>query len=137
MRERHVLSELDRLRLRELLVDLRASGRAHADHVALLGRRLREARVVEQQHVPRDVITMNSMLAVRDLEVGERWRCTLAYPQDADLLDRRVSVALPLGAMLLGQRVGDTVACPAGSGERRLRIERLYYQPEASGHFHL
>jgi len=137
MWEQHVLTEVDRLRLRELLDWLLSAGGAQKECVDLLSRRVKEARVVDQRNVPRDVVTMNSLVGLRDLDADEKWSCTLAYPQDADPVSRKVSVAVPLGAMILGRRVGDTVECPVASGTRQLRIERVYYQPEAAGDFHL
>lgn len=137
MRERHVLTEVDQLRLRELLDYLMSAGGARKEYVDLLSQRIKEARVLEQRSVPRDVVTMNSLVGLRDLDANEKWSCTLAYPQDADLARHKVSVAVPLGAMILGQRVGDTVECPVSSGTRQLCIERVYYQPEAAGDFHL
>lgn len=137
MRERHVLTDVDRLRLRELLDYLLACGGARMEYVDLLSQRLKDACVVEQRRVPRDVVTMNSLVGVRDLDANEKRTWTLAYPHDADLVARKVSVAAPVGAMILGQRVGDTVECPAAAGVRRLRIERVYYQPEAAGDYYL
>lgn len=137
MRERHLLTEVDQLRLRELLDWLLSSGGARKEYVDLLSQRIKDAHVVEQRSMPRDVVTMNSLVGMRDLDANEKWSCTLAYPQDADVVARKVSVAVPLGAMILGQRVGDTVECPVASGVRHLRIERVYYQPEAAGDYYL
>ena len=137
MRQRHMLTEVDQVRLRELLDSLSSCGGVEKEHAGLLCRRVSEARVIPQRGVPRDLVTMNSLVGLRDLDANEKWSCTLAYPQDADVVARRVSVAVPFGAMILGQRVGDMVECPTGSGARHLRIERVYYQPEASGDYHL
>jgi regulator of nucleoside diphosphate kinase len=38
---------------------------------------------------------------------------------------------------LIGQRAGDTVEWTVPGGFRRVRIDRVLYQPEAAGHFHL
>jgi regulator of nucleoside diphosphate kinase len=43
----------------------------------------------------------------------------------------------PLGLALLGTRVGQIVKFDAPAGQRRLKVERILYQPEASGDFHL
>jgi regulator of nucleoside diphosphate kinase len=48
-----------------------------------------------------------------------------------------VSVASPLGANMLGKRVGQIVHWPAGANVRRLRIQQVLYQPEAAGDYHL
>ena len=43
----------------------------------------------------------------------------------------------PLGTALLGTRVGDVVEFAAPAGTRRLKVEKVLYQPEAAGDFHL
>ena len=50
-----------------------------------------------------------------------------------------VGVAVGLlfvGMALLGYRVGDTIEWKVPGRMRRLRIERMIYQPEASGDYH-
>jgi regulator of nucleoside diphosphate kinase len=49
----------------------------------------------------------------------------------------KVSVLAPLGMALLGARAGDTVLVHAPAGIRRLKIERVLYQPESAGDLHL
>jgi regulator of nucleoside diphosphate kinase len=62
---------------------------------------------------------------------------TLVYDADADAFGERVSVLAPLGASILGARVGDVVEWQSRRGPRQLRIERILYQPEAAGDFDL
>jgi regulator of nucleoside diphosphate kinase len=38
---------------------------------------------------------------------------------------------------LLGARVGKVVQFGAPAGPRRLKVEKILYQPEAAGDFHL
>ena len=45
----------------------------------------------------------------------------------------RLSVLTPLGVRLLGFRVGDVIEWPVPCGVRRLRVERILFQPEAAG----
>jgi regulator of nucleoside diphosphate kinase len=137
MDNQHLLTQVDQLRLRELLDHLSAAGQVPRSHLDLLSDRVRAARVVEPREVPRDVVTMNSLVGIRSLENDEKWSCTLAYPQDASLVERKVAVTVPLGAMLLGRRVGDTLESSELLGQRRFVVERVYYQPEAAGDFHL
>ncbi len=132
-----ILTDVDQLRLRELLNHFSPCDGVAREYVELLSEWVKQARVVDQRNVPRDVVTMNSLIGMRDLDINEKWSCTLALPQDADLVARKVSVVAPLGATIRDRRVGDTVQCPVGSGMRHLCIERVYYQPEAAGDYHL
>lgn len=98
---------------------------------------LRRGSVVASCKVGRDVITMNSTVRVRDLDTDERETYTLVYPADADIDEGRLSVLAPLGAALLGEKARHVVECATPRGVRRLRIERILYQPEAAGDYHL
>ena len=72
-----------------------------------------------------------------DLGRGEKFTCKLAYPAEADPVRPSVSVAAPLGTAMLGARVGQTIACWVGEAVRCVKVERIFYQPEAAGDFHL
>ncbi len=102
-----------------------------------LEQELKAGEVVAPARVPRGVVTMNSKLSLRDLASDERDTYTLSYPQEADIDEGRVSVMAPLGRALLGAKVGDVVEFDAPAGTRRIKIERILYQPEAAGDFHL
>jgi len=98
---------------------------------------LRRGSVVASCKVGRDVVTMNSTVRVRDVQNGEQKTYTLVYPVDADIDEGRVSVLAPLGAALLGAKSRQTVVVTTPRGDRRLKIERILYQPEAAGDYHL
>ena len=98
---------------------------------------LHRAVIVEPTAVPADVITMNSRARLRDLDDGEIMEYTLVFPNDADIETGRVSVLAPIGTALIGYRAGDIIEWPVPEGVRRLMVEAVLYQPEASGDFHL
>ena len=98
---------------------------------------LRQSSVIAPTKVGNDVVTMNSKVRVRDLDNGQRETYTLVYPADADIDEGRLSVLAPLGAALLGAKARHVVECATPRGVRRLRIERILYQPEAAGDYHL
>lgn len=102
-----------------------------------LEQELRQGQVVAPSHVPKGIVTMNSKVRVRDLKSDERETYTLVYPKDADINDGRLSVLAPLGQALLGAKVGEVVAVDAPAGVRKIKVERILYQPEAAGDFHL
>jgi len=131
-----LINERDFDRLYELVQSPRLRA-THAPMVSMLKRELTGGTVVAPASVPKDVVTMNSRVRFRDLATGERETYTLVYPEMADLELERLSVLTPLGAALLGASVGDVVECNTPGGIRRLRIEKLLYQPEAAGDFHL
>jgi len=131
------ITQSDRARLLVLLTRLRNWGDTPPDHLRALEERLDTARVLKTGDIPSSVITMNSLVGLRDLDLNEKFNCTLSYPDAADVVKHKVSVTAPLGNRMLGAREGDTIECPVVSGLRTLRVERVYYQPEAAQDFHL
>ncbi len=92
---------------------------------------------VKQETVPKDVVTMNSKVTLKDLTSGKDITCTLVFPDEADSAQGKVSVLAPLGMAILGYRVGDKISWQMPSGVRELQIETVHYQPEAAGDYQL
>jgi regulator of nucleoside diphosphate kinase len=137
MHRNDLITHADARRLRALTRRLKASGRSRMDHVAALSRRIGKARLVGPRDIPRNVVTLNSRVRLRDMDSGKRLTLTLADPFDISMFGDRLSVAGPYGTALLGKRVGQVVSWTLGSKVRRYRIEQVIYQPEAAGDFHL
>jgi regulator of nucleoside diphosphate kinase len=133
-RSRRCLTAFDSERLRILLASARTPGSKLNAYLDRLQRLLEAADIVAPRDVPRDVVTMNSKVRLKDDEAGEDMALSLVFPadaaQDADPEKFDVSILSPLGLSLLGRRIGDIVG-------RRVRIDELLYQPEAAGEFHL
>lgn len=105
-------------------------------YLATLAAELDRAVIVAPDEVTPDVVTMNSRIRLRD---GRRtWIMSLVYPENADPEEGSISVLAPLGAAILGCRVGQSVAFRVpGGGERTCEILSVLYQPEAAGDLHL
>lgn len=123
------ITEIDQSRLRTLI-----ALEDEAD-VVDLEHEIERAIVVEPQQVKRDVVTMNSR-AVLNLD-DEEMEVALVYPEDADGSDGKLSVCSSIGTAILGYREGDAIDWRTPHRTRRIRIERVLYQPEAAGDFHL
>ena len=95
----------------------------------LLDEVLQNASVIASEHVPSDVIRMNSRFRVLDLDNGRRARYTLAFPENADISAGRLSILAPLGASVLGRRREEVVEVKVPGGTRRLKIEYTLYRP--------
>jgi len=131
------ITEFDKTRLEELLtVAEQFGGHDRKDLNALAGE-LKRGKVVPSNQVPPDVVTMNSKVSLRDTDSGETMTYRLVFPKDADVDQGAISVLAPVGMAILGYAVGDVVEWPVPSGVRRLSIEKVLYQPEAAGDFHL
>jgi regulator of nucleoside diphosphate kinase len=83
-----------------------------------------------------DVVTMNSRIEIVDVHSGRRQVLTVCYPRDAEPAAGCISVLSPVGASLLGLRVGDTATWLTPHGEpRAAAIVAIPYQPESSGDY--
>ncbi|RYZ06973.1 MAG: GNAT family N-acetyltransferase [Alphaproteobacteria bacterium] len=123
------ITEMDKDRLESLIECEQGPTVVELEH------EIERAIVVEPQRVAPHVVTMNSKVALRlDNEKNE---VALVYPQDADERDRKVSVLSDVGAAILGYKEGDAIDWMVSERTRRIMIEKVIYQPEASGDFHL
>ena len=95
---------------------------------------LHRAIIVPQAEVPPDVVTMNSDVVYEDVATGARRSIRVVFPKDADAGSGCVSVLAPIGAALLGLRVGQVIDWMVPNGVKRIRVAELRYQPEAAGH---
>jgi regulator of nucleoside diphosphate kinase len=107
----------------ERLVDLALSSMDRMPGAVMLFEELKRARTVE--HLPRDAIGINSVVTFE--YDGARYRdYALVDPHDADFSSGRISVLTPVGAMLLGLSVGQTMDWTGDDGRaHRVTIEQV------------
>lgn len=124
--EKHavVVSEQDFGRLSAMLAKL------SPEQAALLEEELAGATVVPQQQLPADIVAMGSRASFRDLDTGAEFTVTLVYPGDASVDAHRVSVLAPVGAALIGLKVGQSIEWPVPRGaQRRLQVVAVEQDP--------
>jgi regulator of nucleoside diphosphate kinase len=131
------ITQYDRQRLLKLLQEERFGEYRKSPYLESLQAELDRAQIVAPKEVPNNVITMNSQVSLVDLESGEEEIYTLVFPEDADLAQGKVSVLAPIGTAMLGYEVGDIFEWEVPAGKRRLRVEKILFQPEASGNYDL
>ena len=94
------------------------------------------AEQVPSPAVPADVVTMYSQIQILEDGTPQPRTLTLCYPDDAEPHLGFISVLSPVGASLLGQRVGATARWRTPNGDAcAADIVALLFQPEASGDF--
>ncbi|WP_374077088.1 nucleoside diphosphate kinase regulator [Bdellovibrio bacteriovorus] len=99
---------------------------------------LSRANVISQKEIPHDVVTMNSRVKFLDESTGSESEMTLVYPQDAKLEAGRISILAPVGIALLGLSAGQSIDWKMPNGAtKKLKVQEVIYQPEASGQFEL
>ena len=103
------------------------------DTVSRLYDALMNAKKLSQDVISGNVITMNSRVLLQDISSEREAELTITYPQDAANRERKVSVFSPIGAALLGKKVGDVVSWKTPAGDGQFEILKVSYQPEALG----
>ena len=138
MRSRRIyITKPDMQKLRALIAGVQASSSRTKATLNKLEEELNRAKVVNPQKVPKDVVTMNSQVRIRDIDSSEESTYTIVFPSEANVANNRISILAPIGTALLGYRVGDVVDWEVPSGLKRLEIVETLYQPEAAGDYHL
>ncbi|MBX3379066.1 MAG: nucleoside diphosphate kinase regulator [Phycisphaeraceae bacterium] len=130
------VTESDMLRLRNVINSIRGDDDRDRPYLKVLESELDRAVVLSPDQIAPDVVTMNSRARLRD---GRRtWTMTLVFPELADSEEGCISILAPLGAAILGCRVGQSVEFRVPDGETRsCDILSVLYQPEAAGDRHL
>lgn len=117
------------------LVDIINKKWDHNDSDKNLLTELNRAVIVEPQDVPSDVITMNSLVVFRDIELKEELEYWFVFPDDADIGQKKISVLSPIGCALLGYKIGDIISVNTPKGEKQLKVEKILHQPESHGNY--
>jgi regulator of nucleoside diphosphate kinase len=133
LKQKIVITQSDHEHLEELLASEFTQAIGPSDYLEGLEAELERADVVDPARVPRNVVTMNSTVKLRDLDTHEVETYTLVFPEQADIANSKLSVLAPVGTAILGQRVGDVLRWRVPAGWRRLKVERVLYQPERAG----
>ncbi|AKV03362.1 Regulator of nucleoside diphosphate kinase [Labilithrix luteola] len=128
-----LVTDMDLERLTRLLHT--RVGLAYRRESTLLRQKLKRARIVPAEAIPRDVVTMNSRVVLLPPDGIGAHELQVVYPWSLNA-PNTASVLASLGLALLGHTPGDDVRddetwAPLG------RIFSVPYQPEAAGDMHL
>jgi regulator of nucleoside diphosphate kinase len=130
------VTSVDRRRLEKLIETAEGQdGGANHQYLRKLENELDRAETVSPEEVPGDVITMRSRVQLSDLDIGEKVVYTLVFPTEADSSEGKISVLAPVGTAMLGYSEGSVIEWQVPSGLRRLKVEKVLYQPEAAGDY--
>lgn len=136
MKQRKIfITAFDKERLDNLVAAARKADGRTRSHLEDLALELSRAAIVEAGQIPANIVTMNSKVIIEDRESSEKETYTLVFPNEADIESGAISVLAPIGTAILGYKEGSDVDWPVPSGKRKIRIEKVIYQPEASGRF--
>jgi regulator of nucleoside diphosphate kinase len=131
------ITDTDKKRLKQLITETRAFGSEHEIYLEKLEKELNRGKVVKSKEIPKDVITMNSKVRLKDLDTREEMIYWLVFPDDANPDQNKISILAPIGTALIGYRVENVIEWKVPAGLRKLKVLEVLYQPEAAGDYHL
>ncbi|MDD5008223.1 MAG: nucleoside diphosphate kinase regulator [Syntrophorhabdaceae bacterium] len=98
---------------------------------------LDKARVVDPKNIPDNVVTMNSIVRIKDLDTGEEKTFTLVFPGKTNITEKAISILAPIGTALIGYGEGDIIEWKVPAGTKRFQVMEVIYQPERLGNYDL
>lgn len=84
--------------------------------IATLEKMLRNSRVVHQDDIQADVVSIGSRVKVKDLELDEVFEFELVSSAESNPSENKISNESPVGQALAGQKVGAVVKVNAPAG---------------------
>ena len=135
MKDGIIVTETDKKRLKKLISEKSCRGAKMDENLSALEREIERAEVVSAGELPEHIVTMNTRAILR--VDGEKLEASLVYPQDADWTANKLSVLSPIGTAILGYGEGADIEWEIPDGTTAISIEKILYQPEAEGDYHL
>lgn len=83
---------------------------------------LKNATVVDENEIPKDVVGVGCVVKVKDYEFDEEDEYTIVGSAEADPINNRISNESPVGNGLIGKKVGDEVEIPVPDGVNKYKI---------------
>jgi regulator of nucleoside diphosphate kinase len=131
------VTEPDYHRLSALIETTRERDGVDIEYLKKLEAELDRAEIVDSKDIPKNVITMRSRVRLKDVATGQANTYSLVFPTEADFIEGKISILAPIGTAILGYKAGDTIEWSVPSGLRRIKVDEILYQPEASGDYEL
>ncbi len=120
-----LLSDTDHTRLCAFLASLKPKGLHQKLVLYTLEYVLQKASVVPEQDLPADVVRMNCRVWLQEVSAGAGASFLLAFPWEADLAAKKLSVLSTVGSAVLGRRAGEIIECLNSRKRARYRIRRI------------
>ena len=83
---------------------------------------LKNVEVVGQDEVDADTVGIGSRVKLNDVEMDEEVEYTIVGSTEADALNGKISNESPVGAALIGSKVGETIVVETISGDLEFKI---------------
>ena len=93
--------------------------------IRFLQKVLEHSRVITPDVLPKDRVCLLSHVEFTNLSTNPRMKFEIVSPHEMDLEAGKISLKSPIGAALMGKKVGEIAEARVPSGTLRLRIESI------------
>ena len=93
--------------------------------IRFLQKILEYSRVIDPDNLPKDRVSLLSQVEFTNLATNARMKFEIVSPHEMDLEAGKISLKSPIGAALMGKKVGEIAEAQVPSGTLRLRIESI------------
>ena len=93
--------------------------------IKFLQKILENSRVIDPDFLPKDRVSLLSRVEFTNLTTNTRMKFQIVSPHEMDLEAGKISLKSPIGAALMGKKVGEIAEAQVPSGTLRLRIESI------------
>ena len=95
--------------------------------IRFLQKVLEHSRVIDPKALPKDRVCLLSKVEFTNLSTNVRMKFEIVSPHEMNLEAGKISLKSPIGAALMGKKVGETAQAHTPSGTLHLRIESLTF----------
>ena len=95
--------------------------------IRFLQKVLEHSRVITPDVLPKDRVSLLSRVEFTNLASDARMKFQIVSPHEMDLAAGKISLKSPIGAALMGKKVGEIAEAQVPSGTVRLRIESITF----------
>ena len=95
--------------------------------IRFLQKILEHSRVIDPKVLPKDRVSLLSLVEFTNLSTNTRMKFEIVSPHEMDLEAGKISLKSPIGAALMGKKVGEIAEAQVPSGTLRLRIENISF----------
>ena len=93
--------------------------------IRFLQKILEHSRVIDPEALPKDRVCLLSQVEFTNLSTNTRMKFEIVSPHEMNLEAGKISLKSPIGAALMGRKVGEIVEAKVPAGTLRLKIESI------------
>lgn len=124
--EKLIIAENEYVKLEKILnLNKVEESKTVKKYILKLQEELRDAIIVPDNEVPKDVVRLNSSVTVSSKD--DKWKKTfeLVLPNESNIVEDKISLLLPMGAAVMGYAKGDFILWDFPGGVKELKVLKV------------